>query len=314
MTRHTFQIDAYQKAGELLLPAFELPLEKGKIIGLYIDPAKSSYLLKVYSTFQKIDLYRKEDALYDRLTVKQLIHFYLKIYQSTKTLREIINLFNLQAHMHTKIKTLDVNVKRKLHIVKIYISPYPCAVLEEPFQNIESKMRTFLIRMLQHCSHKMIVILSNNLENLVDCSQVIYRIDQHGLNPLDITQDELPLTEPSQQRKEIQIEKIPTRKDGKIVLFNPPEIDYIESLAGEILVYVSGIAYPCPLTLKELENRLAPLGFFRSHRSYIVNLQKVREIVTWTRNSYSLTIDSTEEAVVPLSKNNYPILKKMIGI
>ncbi|MDR0435024.1 MAG: LytTR family transcriptional regulator DNA-binding domain-containing protein [Gracilibacteraceae bacterium] len=36
---------------------------------------------------------------------------------------------------------------------------------------------------------------------------------------------------------------------------------------------------------------MKPYGFFRCHRSYIVNLQKVREIITWTRNSYGLILD-----------------------
>ena len=45
-----------------------------------------------------------------------------------------------------------------------------------------------------------------------------------------------------------------------------------------------------------------PFGFFRCHRSYIVNLQKVREVITWTRNSYSLILENKEKTSIPLSK------------
>ncbi|MFD1908968.1 LytTR family DNA-binding domain-containing protein [Paenibacillus rhizoplanae] len=62
-----------------------------------------------------------------------------------------------------------------------------------------------------------------------------------------------------------------------MVLFNPPEIDFIESIEGSILVHVGGENYSCGLTLTELEQRLLNFGFYRCHRSYIVNLQKKLE-------------------------------------
>nr|WP_285848822.1 LytTR family DNA-binding domain-containing protein [Solibacillus isronensis] len=42
--------------------------------------------------------------------------------------------------------------------------------------------------------------------------------------------------------------------------------------------------------MSELEKRLHHFRFFRCHRSYIVNLHKAREILTWTCNSYSLSL------------------------
>ena len=33
-------------------------------------------------------------------------------------------------------------------------------------------------------------------------------------------------------------------------------------------------------------------GFFRCHRSYLVNMQKVQEVVRWTRNSYALRLEN----------------------
>ncbi len=45
--------------------------------------------------------------------------------------------------------------------------------------------------------------------------------------------------------------------------------------------------YVCAMTLSEREARLTGFGFFRCHRSYLVKLQRVREVITWTRNSCS---------------------------
>lgn len=54
------------------------------------------------------------------------------------------------------------------------------------------------------------------------------------------------------------------RKNDKIILFNPPEIDYIESVEGDVSIYVAGEAYPCTLSLNELEQKLTPFGFLEA--------------------------------------------------
>ena len=112
----------------------------------------------------------------------------------------------------------------------------------------------------------------------------------------------------------IRFEKIPTKVNEKIVLFDPPEIDYIESVDGQCFLHIKGESFPCNFTLNELEERLLLFGFFRCHRSYIVNLQKVREVITWTRNSYSLVLEDTEKSSVPLSKTKMADLKGMLGL
>ncbi|QJD88366.1 hypothetical protein HH215_26805 [Cohnella herbarum] len=112
----------------------------------------------------------------------------------------------------------------------------------------------------------------------------------------------------------VRFEKIPTRMNDKIILFNPPEIDYIESGEGQSYLYVNGESFPASFKINELEDRLRSYGFFRCHRSYIVNLQKVREVVTFTRNSYSLVLDDVRKSSVPLSKTKMAELKEMMGI
>lgn len=112
----------------------------------------------------------------------------------------------------------------------------------------------------------------------------------------------------------VRLEKIPTKMNDKMILFDPPEIDYIESSDGQSNIYVKGDAYPCVFKINELEERLQPFGFFRCHRSYIVNLQKVREVITYTRNSFSLVLDDQAKSSVPLSKAKMAELKEMLGL
>ena len=65
------------------------------------------------------------------------------------------------------------------------------------------------------------------------------------------------------------------------------------------------------MTLEELESKLKRFGFYRSHRSYLVNMQKVVEIVKWTRNSYSLKLNGMEDVRIPLSKGRIDDMKNL---
>jgi ABC-2 type transport system ATP-binding protein len=114
--------------------------------------------------------------------------------------------------------------------------------------------------------------------------------------------------------KPLKLEKVPAKIDDKIILFDPTEIHFIESDEGVSRLHLNADTFPCAWTLNELEEKLKPFGFFRCHRSYIVNLQKVREVVTWTRNSYSLVLDDPKKSTIPLSKGKFDALKHILGI
>ncbi|GIP45960.1 transcriptional regulator [Paenibacillus sp. J45TS6] len=112
----------------------------------------------------------------------------------------------------------------------------------------------------------------------------------------------------------VRLEKIPAKVGDKLILFDPTEVDYIESQEGVANLHVLQGTYPCSFSLTVLEEKLKPYGFFRCHRSYLVNLQKVREVITWTRNSFSLILEDAEKSSIPLSKGKYDELKQILGI
>lgn len=58
-------------------------------------------------------------------------------------------------------------------------------------------------------------------------------------------------------------------------------------------------------TLQSAEEQLENHGFYRCHRSYIVNLHKVKEIITWSKNTYSVIIDNSEKSKIPLSRAKF---------
>ena len=85
----------------------------------------------------------------------------------------------------------------------------------------------------------------------------------------------------------------------------------MEANEGKVCVYVKNEQYQGDFKISELEEKLAKFGFFRCHRSYIVNMQKVTELVKWTRNSYSLRLVGYNKTDVPLSKAKIQELRNM---
>jgi DNA-binding LytR/AlgR family response regulator len=89
------------------------------------------------------------------------------------------------------------------------------------------------------------------------------------------------------------------------------QIDWIGIEEEMVQVHVGERAYRIRRTLADLEARLNPNRFFRAHRSAIVNLDRVQEIVPWFKGAYILRL--TTGAEVDLSRARARALRKMLG-
>jgi two-component system LytT family response regulator len=89
------------------------------------------------------------------------------------------------------------------------------------------------------------------------------------------------------------------------------EVDWIGIEDEQVMVHVGEGTYPIRRTLAELEARLDPERFFRAHRSAIVNLDRVQEVIPWFKGSYVLRL--TTGAEVDLSRARARALRKMLG-
>jgi ABC-2 type transport system ATP-binding protein len=107
--------------------------------------------------------------------------------------------------------------------------------------------------------------------------------------------------------------KIPAKLEGSVALINPVEIFFADAEEGKAFLNTAEGRLPTRFTLSELEARLSRRGFFRAHRGYLVNLQHIREIIPFTRNSFSLRLDDEEGTQIPLSKSAAAELRELLG-
>jgi len=104
--------------------------------------------------------------------------------------------------------------------------------------------------------------------------------------------------------------RLAVRDRDHLRVLNVDEVDWIGVENEQVSVYVGGVAYPAQRTLAELEARLDPSRFFRAHRSTIVNLDRVKEIIPWFKGSHKLRLTAGEE--VELSRAQAQALRRML--
>jgi DNA-binding LytR/AlgR family response regulator len=99
-----------------------------------------------------------------------------------------------------------------------------------------------------------------------------------------------------------EVDRLPVMKGKKIVLANMDEIVWIGAEDDLVFVHTKTEKYLVNSTLAELERRLKPGIFFRSHRSSIVNLNHVREIVPWFGGKFRIVVDDADRTELTLSR------------
>jgi two-component system LytT family response regulator len=105
--------------------------------------------------------------------------------------------------------------------------------------------------------------------------------------------------------------RLAVRDGERIRVLDADALDWIGIEDEQVLVHVGDQAYPIRRSLTELEARLDPARFFRAHRSAIVNLDRVKEIIPWFKGSHILRL--TTGAEVDLSRAQARRLRKLLG-
>jgi DNA-binding LytR/AlgR family response regulator len=106
-------------------------------------------------------------------------------------------------------------------------------------------------------------------------------------------------------------DRIPGRRGPKIYLLAPEEILWFEAEGELVFARVGAHRYHVSRTLTELEETLDPKRFFRCHRSYIVNLSGIAEIVPEESGNYRIIIRDPSRPAIPLSRRQARRLREV---
>jgi len=107
--------------------------------------------------------------------------------------------------------------------------------------------------------------------------------------------------------------RINLRKNEKIIVVDVNDIYYAEASEKHTLVYTVDEEYTMPMSISEFYSKLPNTLFFQCHRSYIVNLSKIREIVPWFNQTYMLRLIDLK-AEIPVSRSKVKPFKQIMGL
>jgi two-component system, LytTR family, response regulator len=138
----------------------------------------------------------------------------------------------------------------------------------------------------------------------------------------DYTEPTLPkrklASQLSSQGKEREISlqaasRINLKKNDKIIVTDVNDIYFALASEKVTLVYTQKEEYTMPMSITEFDSLLPENLFFRCHRSYTVNLTKIREIVPWFNQTYMLRLkDRTEE--IPVSRSKVKAFRQIMHL
>ncbi len=129
------------------------------------------------------------------------------------------------------------------------------------------------------------------------------------------SRDPGPRDEPSAATE--SAERVPTRipvhRGDRVILVEEQRIAFVEAARGYAYLKLADERLLASFTLNDLEERLSP-SFVRTHRSFLVNLRHVREVVPEVGGTLTLVMADRDRSRVPVSRRSAADVRQRLGV
>ncbi|TDL38481.1 LytTR family transcriptional regulator [Macrococcoides bohemicum] len=263
----------------------------------------------------------------------------MRWFGATYNIDDILRQFMLLEYSNVKVKKLEYDEFVLLKVALAYVQDNKFIIFKDILHNLKVETVDTILNVLsQFNTDRKILHILSYLDHGLLLSNEIYQVKRSQLKRLEVYEDREESNEAADSIEKEQSDRsfnnsdvldsvinkhnqknisqeinsnfsrsnvfrITVKSEDKTLFINPEDVDYIEGAEGKVNIHFNGESFKADYTLNELEEKLKVYGFYRCHRSYIINLQKVTEMITWSKNSYSIKIDGLENTFVPLSRN-----------
>ncbi|MEO7004723.1 MAG: response regulator [Acidobacteriaceae bacterium] len=137
-----------------------------------------------------------------------------------------------------------------------------------------------------------------------------------GSNGMDDRLDALVrLLEHQQTSAKPLAPRVVLRVGGRLLLVEQRDICFASIEEGTISVVTPTLeGHSNCRTLEDLLNLLDPEIFWRAHRSFVVNIHRIQEVVPWFKSSYQLRMDDRRHTEIPVSRAQTKRLRELFNL
>ena len=105
--------------------------------------------------------------------------------------------------------------------------------------------------------------------------------------------------------------KIPCEQYGRVILIDENDIIFCYIENEQTFIKTLNKKYLTNYTLHVLEDKG---NYVRVHRSYLININRIKELYPWFHGTYKIIMQDDEKTEIPVSRNNVKKLKDILGL
>ena len=264
---------------------------------------------------KRIGVLFEEDLLYDRLSAQENLELYCRLHNVPRNrVAEVLALAGMSDQARKPASKLSTTMQRRLAFARALIG-HPCLLLlDQPVLHVDLDTQSLFTRLIAQAANEgtTVLLTDEDLAWFGKFSTHILELEDGHVTSNRTRAPESEQAEPSAP-EHLMPYKVPARREDRIILYDPGELLYATSRDGKTYLRTANEEATTNLTLQELEVRLAGRGFFKAHRAYLVNLQHIKAVIQYTRNSYTLQLNDQQETMIPLSKQSEKELQALLG-
>ncbi len=112
-----------------------------------------------------------------------------------------------------------------------------------------------------------------------------------------------------------QKSKLVVKSGGRLSLVDSDDVIYASIEDGVISIVTRDLEGQSNFrTMEELQSNLDPKTFWRVHRSYLINTNRIKEVVPWFKSSYQLKMDDRKQTEIPVSRAQTRKLRELLNL
>ena len=120
---------------------------------------------------------------------------------------------------------------------------------------------------------------------------------------------------PGVPRATLQRTKLLVKSNNRSFIVDANDVIYATIDDGLITIVAAGIEGQSNYrTIEELQSNLDPDVFWRVHRSFLVNINRIKEVIPWFKSSYQLRMDDKRQTEIPVSRVQTKRLRALLKL